>query len=40
VSPGPHAYDVGTEVTAIADRPEETGRFAAVVTGRGNAPMV
>ena len=40
MSPGTHAYDVATEVTAIADRPGETGRFAAVVTGRCNAPMV
>jgi acyl-CoA thioesterase len=36
VSAGPHAYDVDTAVEAVADRPGETGRFAAVITDRGN----
>ena len=36
MSAGPHAYDVDTAVEAVADRPGETGRFAAVITDRGN----
>jgi acyl-CoA thioesterase len=36
VSAGPHAYDVDTAVEAVADRPGETGRFAAVITDRWN----
>ena len=31
-----HAYDVDTAVEAVADRPGETGRFAAVITDRWN----
>lgn len=36
VSAGPYAFDVDTTVDAVADRPGETGRFAAVVTDRWN----
>ena len=36
VSAGPYAFDVSTAVEAVADRPGETGRFAAVVTERWN----
>ena len=32
----PYAYDVDTAVEAVADRPGETGRFAAVITDRWN----
>jgi acyl-CoA thioesterase len=32
----PYAYDVDTAVDAVADRPGETGRFAAVITDRWN----
>jgi hypothetical protein len=34
-SAGPYAFDADTAVEAVADRPGETGRFAAVVTEPG-----